>query len=96
MRPGRARPSTTRVPTRTLLHEPRLCPRGGSFSWCTYSPVRLGDTYIWASLLERWRAGRATAGDPLAAFAEVAADGGYRDERGGGGFVRCDGTRPVS
>jgi nitrate reductase alpha subunit len=42
------------------------------------------------SLLERWRAARAAAADPVAAFAEVAADGAYRGERGRGGFVRCD------
>ena len=42
------------------------------------------------SLLERWRAAHAATGDPVAAFAEVAADGSYRGERGRGGFVRCD------
>jgi nitrate reductase alpha subunit len=42
------------------------------------------------SLLERWRAARASAADPVAAFAAVAADEGYRSERGRGGFVRCE------
>ena len=70
-------------------HEPRGCPRGASFSWYTYSPVRLKYPYVRGSLLERWRAARATAADPVAAFALVAADGGYRGERGRGGFVRC-------
>jgi nitrate reductase alpha subunit len=41
-----------------------------------------------ASLIERWRAAKASAPDPVAAFAEVAADGAYRGERGRGGFVR--------
>src|SRR3954463_2153913 len=58
-------------------HEPRGCPRGASFSWYTYSPVRLRYPYVRGSLLERWRAAKATAPDPVAAFAEVAAEGGY-------------------
>jgi len=71
-------------------HEPRGCPRGASFSWYTYSPVRLRYPYVRGSLLERWRAAKASAPDPVAAFAQVAADGGYRGERGRGGMVRCD------
>jgi nitrate reductase alpha subunit len=71
-------------------HEPRGCPRGASFSWYTYSPVRLKHPYVRASLLDAWRAARAAEPDPVAAFARVAADGGYRGERGRGGFVRCD------
>ena len=71
-------------------HEPRGCPRGASFSWYTYSPVRLRYPYVRGSLLERWRAARAEAPDPVAAFAQVAADGRYRGERGRGGMVRCD------
>jgi nitrate reductase alpha subunit len=70
-------------------HEPRGCPRGASFSWYTYSPARLKHPYIRGSLLERWRAARAEAADPVEAFARVAADGGYRAERGCGGFVRA-------
>ena len=59
-------------------HEPRGCPRGASFSWYTYSPARLRNPYIRGSLLERWRAAKAAAADPVAAFAQVAAEGGYR------------------
>jgi nitrate reductase alpha subunit len=70
-------------------HEPRGCPRGASFSWYTYSPVRLKYPYIRGGLIDRWRAAKASAPDPVAAFAEVAADGAYRGERGRGGFVRC-------
>jgi nitrate reductase / nitrite oxidoreductase, alpha subunit len=70
-------------------HEPRGCPRGASFSWYTYSPARLKHPYIRGSLLERWRAARAGGAEPVAAFAQVAADGGYRGERGRGGFVRA-------
>src|SRR6476469_9332309 len=70
-------------------HEPRGCPRGASFSWYTYSPVRLKYPYIRGSLLERWRAAGAAGTDPVDAFAEIAADGAYRGERGRGGFVRA-------
>jgi len=70
-------------------HEPRGCPRGASFSWYTYSPVRLRHPYIRGSLLERWRAALADEADPVAAWAAVAAHGGHRGERGRGGFVRC-------
>jgi nitrate reductase alpha subunit len=70
-------------------HEPRGCPRGASFSWYTYSPVRLKHPYIRGSLLAAYRAAREQTGDPVAAFAQVAADGGYRGERGRGGFVRA-------
>ncbi|HET6689469.1 MAG TPA: nitrate reductase subunit alpha [Miltoncostaeaceae bacterium] len=71
-------------------HEPRGCPRGASFSWYTYSPVRLRYPYIRGSLLERWRAALAEEGDPVAAWGVVAAHGGHKGERGHGGFVRCD------
>ena len=70
-------------------HEPRGCPRGASFSWYTYSPARLKYPYVRGSLLERWREEKGSTGDPVAAFAAVAADGSHRSERGRGGFVRC-------
>jgi nitrate reductase alpha subunit len=71
-------------------HEPRGCPRGASFSWYTYSPVRLRHPYVRASLLTAYRAALAeTGGDPVEAFARVAAEGTYRSHRGRGGFVRA-------
>jgi nitrate reductase alpha subunit len=70
-------------------HEPRGCPRGASFSWYTYSPVRLKFPYIRGSLLEAWRTALAQSDDPVEAFRRVAADGTYRSERGRGGFVRA-------
>ncbi len=70
-------------------HEPRGCPRGASFSWYTYSPVRLRYPYVRGSLLERWRAARAAGTDPVDAFEEIAAEGSYKGERGRGGMVRC-------
>ncbi len=70
-------------------HEPRGCPRGASFSWYTYSPVRLKHPYVRGSLLEKWRAARAAGTDPVDAFAAIAADGSHKGERGRGGFVRA-------
>jgi nitrate reductase alpha subunit len=71
-------------------HEPRGCPRGASFSWYTYSPVRLKHPYIRGSLVEAYRAARAETGDPVAAFARVAERApSYKAERGRGGFVRA-------
>jgi nitrate reductase alpha subunit len=71
-------------------HEPRGCPRGASFSWYTYSPVRLKHPYVRGSLLRAWRAAKEEhGGDPVAAFAQVARDGTYKAERGRGGFVRA-------
>ncbi len=70
-------------------HEPRGCPRGASFSWYTYSPARLKHPLVRGSLLERWRAARASGTDPVEAWAQIAADGAHKSERGRGGFVRA-------
>src|SRR5262249_39992400 len=68
-------------------HEPRGCPRGASFSWYTYSPVRLQHPYVRGSLIAAYPAARKTP-EPRDGFAPVAG-GSYRGERGRGGFVRC-------
>jgi nitrate reductase alpha subunit len=71
-------------------HEPRGCPRGASFSWYTYSPARLKHPLVRGGLLDRWRAALADHdGDPVAAWAQVAAGGEHKSERGRGGFVRA-------
>src|SRR5438477_3370770 len=36
-------------------YEPRGCPRGASFSWYTYSPLRLRYPYVRSSLIEMFR-----------------------------------------
>ena len=36
-------------------YEPRGCPRGATFSWYVYSPVRLKYPYIRSALIELWR-----------------------------------------
>jgi nitrate reductase alpha subunit len=74
-------------------HEPRGCPRGASFSWYTYSPIRLKYPYIRGSLLEMYRELRKTTGDPVDAWARIVEDPErsrtYKSQRGKGGFVRA-------
>jgi len=74
-------------------YEPRGCPRGASFSWYTYSPLRLKYPYVRGSLLQMFRESRARLGDPVQAWAEIVADPDtarvYRRQRGKGGFVRA-------
>ncbi len=77
----------------TPEYEPRGCPRGASFSWYTYSPLRLRYPYVRGSLIEMFREARARLGDPVDAWAEIVDDpersGRYKRERGKGGFVRA-------
>ncbi|HZE16076.1 MAG TPA: molybdopterin-dependent oxidoreductase, partial [Mycobacterium sp.] len=74
-------------------YEPRGCPRGASFSWYQYSPLRLKYPYVRGSLLAMFREARARLGDPVEAWAEIVDDTGkvdtYRRQRGKGGFVRA-------
>ncbi|MGH2835190.1 MAG: nitrate reductase subunit alpha, partial [Solirubrobacteraceae bacterium] len=74
-------------------YEPRGCPRGASFSWYEYSPLRVKYPYIRGSLLEMFREGCARLGDPVDAWAEIVEDPEkatlYRRQRGKGGFVRA-------
>jgi nitrate reductase alpha subunit len=73
-------------------HEPRGCPRGATFSWYTYSPVRLKYPLIRSSLLRLWRSAIASGSDPVAAWRSIVTDQekrkSYQQERGKGGFVR--------
>ena len=73
-------------------YEPRGCPRGASFSWYTYSPLRVKYPYIRGRLQELWRAAVARLGDPVEAWAAIVEDPeaarSYREIRGRGGFVR--------
>jgi nitrate reductase alpha subunit len=74
-------------------YEPRGCPRGASFSWYQYSPLRLKYPYVRGSLLAMFREARQRLGDPVEAWAEIVDDPEkarlYRRQRGKGGFVRA-------
>lgn len=73
-------------------YEPRGCPRGASFSWYVYSPVRPKYPYVRGVLLEMFRDARDRLGDPVEAWAEIVSDPEkarrYKSVRGKGGFVR--------
>ncbi|MFB9653823.1 nitrate reductase subunit alpha [Pseudarthrobacter oxydans] len=73
-------------------YEPRGCPRGAAFSWYTYSPTRVRFPYARGVLVEMYREAKARLGDPVHAFAEIAADPDkrrrYQQARGKGGLVR--------
>ena len=73
-------------------HEPRGCPRGASYSWYTYSPIRLKYPYVRSTLIEMWRKALRAEGDPVAAWRSVTGDADkrrrYQEARGKGGLVR--------
>ncbi|WP_167007031.1 nitrate reductase subunit alpha [Mumia sp. ZJ430] len=73
-------------------YEPRGCPRGAAFSWYTYSPTRVRYPYGRGVLIEMYREAKKRLGDPVLAFAEIAADPEkrrrYQSARGKGGLVR--------
>ncbi|MFZ0996169.1 MAG: nitrate reductase subunit alpha [Candidatus Dormiibacterota bacterium] len=73
-------------------YEPRGCPRGASFSWYTYSPLRLKYPYVRGSLLQMYRESLGQHPDPVAAWAAIVEDPQrsrlYKSQRGKGGFVR--------
>jgi len=53
-------------------YEPRGCPRGASFSWYLYSPIRVRYPYVRGVLLEMFREARARdGGDPVEAWASL-------------------------
>jgi nitrate reductase alpha subunit len=73
-------------------HEPRGCPRGASYTWYTYSPIRLKYPYVRSALLEMWRDALRAEGDPVAAWKHIVGDPEkrrrYQQARGKGGLVR--------
>ena len=74
-------------------YEPRGCPRGASFSWYIYSPVRVRYPYVRGVLLEMYREALARTGDPVDAWADIVEDDEkaqrYKSQRGKGGLVRA-------
>ncbi|NPA13870.1 MAG: nitrate reductase subunit alpha [Aquificae bacterium] len=74
-------------------YEPRGCPRGASFSWYVYSPLRVKYPYVRGVLLDLWRKAKEEAGgDPVKAWDIILSDPekerAYKKKRGRGGFVR--------
>ncbi|MDU2065849.1 MAG: nitrate reductase subunit alpha [Sporomusaceae bacterium] len=73
--------------------EPRGCPRGASFSWYVYSPLRVKYPYIRRQLLALWReAKEKNTGNLIAAWQSIVEDSNksktYKSARGKGGFLR--------
>lgn len=73
--------------------EPRGCPRGASFSWYLYSPLRVKYPYVRGALLDLWKNARNKEKDPVRAWASIVEDPEkakrYKSARGKGGFVRA-------
>jgi nitrate reductase alpha subunit len=74
-------------------YEPRGCPRGASFSWYVYSPLRVRYPYVRGVLLDLYRDALERIGDPVDAWASVVEDPektrAYKSLRGKGGCVRA-------
>ncbi len=74
--------------------EPRGCPRGASFSWYEYSPLRVKHPYIRGKLWRMWTAAVSELQDPVKAWASIVEDeekaNSYKKARGKGGHVRVD------
>ncbi|MFC5465341.1 nitrate reductase subunit alpha [Lederbergia graminis] len=75
-------------------YEPRGCQRGATFSWYTYSPLRIRYPYVRGSLLKLWREALEATKDPVLAWKSIAEDEAkakeFKASRGKGGFVRAN------
>lgn len=73
--------------------EPRGCPRGASFSWYLYSPLRVKYPYVRGALLRMWREALKQCQDPVRAWDSIVSDpdkaNAYKSARGKGGLVRA-------
>ncbi|WP_251553014.1 nitrate reductase subunit alpha [Neobacillus muris] len=74
--------------------EPRGCPRGASFSWYIYSPLRVKYPYVRGILLEMWREALRVNSNPLDAWKSIIENPEkakqYKQARGKGGLVRAE------
>src|SRR5690625_1696780 len=72
--------------------EPRGCPRGASFSWYEYSPLRVKYPYMRGKLWNMWREAIEENRDPVEAWASIDEDEEkaktYKKASGKGGHVR--------
>ncbi len=73
-------------------YEPRGCPRGASFSWYEYSPMRIKFPYMRGKLWRLWQNALEEHGDPIKAWGSIIEDPekakSYKQARGMGGHVR--------
>lgn len=83
--------------------EPRGCPRGASFSWYEYSPLRIKYPYMRGRLWRLWKEALATHANPIDAWASIVENPAkamaYKKARGKGGHVRVkweDANRLIS
>lgn len=74
--------------------EPRGCPRGASFSWYIYSPLRVKYPYVRGVLINLWREALQAHQNPLDAWKAIVENPekakSYKQARGKGGFVRAE------
>jgi nitrate reductase alpha subunit len=72
--------------------EPRGCPRGASFSWYEYSPLRVKYPYMRGKLWRLWKEALKQHANPVEAWASIVenpeASASYKQARGKGGHVR--------
>lgn len=73
--------------------EPRGCPRGASFSWYIYSPLRVKYPYVRGVLWSMWREALRKHETPIEAWKSIVENpekaNQYKQARGKGGFVRA-------
>ncbi|WP_052255632.1 nitrate reductase subunit alpha [Salinicoccus sp. YB14-2] len=73
-------------------YEPRGCPRGASFSWYEYSPMRIKFPYMRGKLWRLWQNALEEHEDPIKAWGSIVEDPekakSYKQARGMGGHVR--------
>lgn len=55
-------------------YEPRGCPRGASYSWYTYSPIRVKHPYVRGELLALWKSELEQTNDPVIAWENIVSD----------------------
>nr|WP_287069146.1 nitrate reductase subunit alpha [Pyrobaculum sp.] len=73
-------------------YEPRGCPRGASFSWYVYSPLRVKYPYVRGVLIDMYRRFKQETGDPVEAWRRIVEDpanrAAYQKARGKAGWAR--------
>lgn len=74
--------------------EPRGCPRGASFSWYIYSPLRVKYPYVRGVLWNMWKEELQNHTSPLDAWKSIVENPEkartYKSARGKGGFIRAN------